>query len=116
MQFPDNDTLMHILENEIAAQVIGSDIELGVEIVGRDPTGADQTAKNFNDIAYQVADKYHDYDGFVVFHGADTIPWAGSQLAFSLENLAKTVVFADSRASSKLESNIASTQAIVTAT
>lgn len=44
-----------------------------------------------------VEENYHQYDGFVVLHGSDTMSYSASALSFMLENLAKPVVFTGSQ-------------------
>ncbi len=48
-------------------------------------------------IARDIADKYNDYDGFVVIHGTDTMAYTASALPFMLEGLAKPVVLTGSQ-------------------
>lgn len=36
---------------------------------------------------------YHDYEGFVILHGTDTMAYSASALSFMLENLQKPVIF-----------------------
>jgi L-asparaginase len=40
---------------------------------------------------------YHDYDGFVILHGTDTMSYTSSALSFMLENLDKPVVITGSQ-------------------
>ncbi|MFN3755381.1 MAG: asparaginase [Flavobacterium sp.] len=40
---------------------------------------------------------YHDFDGFVILHGSDTMSYSASALSFMLENLTKPVVFTGSQ-------------------
>ncbi len=40
---------------------------------------------------------YHDFDGFVVLHGSDTMSYSASALSFMLEHLAKPVIFTGSQ-------------------
>ena len=40
-----------------------------------------------------IGDEYHNYDGFVVLHGTDTMAYSASALSFLLENLGKPIVF-----------------------
>jgi L-asparaginase len=47
-------------------------------------------------LAQAIVDRYNDYDGFVVFHGKDTILSTASGLAFMLPDLGKPVVFTGS--------------------
>ena len=44
-----------------------------------------------------IADHYHDYDGFVVLHGTDTMAFTASALSFMLENLSKPVILTGSQ-------------------
>ncbi len=44
-----------------------------------------------------IADSYHDFDGFVVLHGTDTMAYTASALSFMLENLAKPVILTGSQ-------------------
>lgn len=53
--------------------------------------------KDWNQIARDIADNYQQYDGFVVFHGTDTMAYTASALSFMLENLAKPVIITGSQ-------------------
>ena len=44
-----------------------------------------------------IADKYDEYDGFVVLHGSDTMSYTASALSFLLENLSKPVILTGSQ-------------------
>lgn len=44
-----------------------------------------------------IADRYEQYDGFVVLHGTDTMAYTASALSFMLENLTKPVVLTGSQ-------------------
>ena len=48
-------------------------------------------------IVHVIAEHYHDYDGFVVLHGTDTMAFTASALSFMLENLSKPVVLTGSQ-------------------
>jgi len=48
-------------------------------------------------IATIIENNYHDFDGFVVLHGSDTMSYSASALSFMLENLSKPVVFTGSQ-------------------
>uniref|UniRef100_A0A0G4IAA5 asparaginase n=1 Tax=Chromera velia CCMP2878 TaxID=1169474 RepID=A0A0G4IAA5_9ALVE len=43
-------------------------------------------------LARDIERHYHDFDGFVVVHGTDTLAYTASALSFMLENLGKPVV------------------------
>ena len=44
-----------------------------------------------------IAERYEDYDGFVVLHGTDTMAYSASAISFMLENLSKPVIFTGSQ-------------------
>ena len=48
-------------------------------------------------IVHVIAEHYHDYDGFVVLHGTDTMAFTASALSFMLENLSKPVILTGSQ-------------------
>ena len=48
-------------------------------------------------IAKDIADRYDQYDGFVVLHGTDTMAYTASALGFMLRNLRKPVVITGSQ-------------------
>lgn len=49
------------------------------------------------DIATIIEEQYHQYDGFVILHGSDTMAFTASALSFMLENLAKPVILTGSQ-------------------
>ncbi len=51
----------------------------------------------WNMIVKDIADRYEDYDGFVVLHGTDTMAYTASALSFMLRNLRKPVVITGSQ-------------------
>ncbi|KTC98618.1 asparaginase [Legionella erythra] len=58
---------------------------------------SNMTLNHWNLIAQDIAREYDDYDGFVVFHGTDTMAYTASALSFMLENLAKPVIITGSQ-------------------
>jgi lysophospholipase len=54
-------------------------------------------ANNWVTIAQVVEEKYHFYDGFVILHGTDTMPYTASILSFLFENLQKPVIITGSQ-------------------
>uniref|UniRef100_A0A914PVA5 L-asparaginase N-terminal domain-containing protein n=1 Tax=Panagrolaimus davidi TaxID=227884 RepID=A0A914PVA5_9BILA len=55
----------------------------------------DSSDMTFDDrirIAKDIRESYHEYDGFVVLHGTDTLAYTASALSFMMENLGKPVV------------------------
>lgn len=57
---------------------------------------SNMTVVDWNRIANDIAADYANYDGFVVFHGTDTMAYTASALSFMLENLAKPVIITGS--------------------
>lgn len=57
---------------------------------------SNMTVADWNRIACDIAADYDHYDGFVVFHGTDTMAYTASALSFMLENLAKPVILTGS--------------------
>ena len=58
---------------------------------------SNMTVHDWNRIAHDIANGYNDYDGFVVFHGTDTMAYTASALSFMLEHLAKPVIVTGSQ-------------------
>ena len=53
--------------------------------------------RHWQAIARDIADKYDEYDGFVIIHGTDTMAYTASALPFMLEGLAKPVILTGSQ-------------------
>lgn len=65
------------------------------ELVEFDPLldSSNVTVREWNKIGRAVAERYEDFDGFVILHGTDTMAYSASALSFMLEGLDKPVVF-----------------------
>ena len=48
-------------------------------------------------IATVIEENYHQFDGFIILHGTDTMAYSASALSFMLENLQKPVIFTGSQ-------------------
>ncbi len=57
----------------------------------------DMTPADWSRVARDICDHYHDYDGFIVLHGTDTMAYTASALAFMLKGLAKPVIVTGSQ-------------------
>ncbi len=55
------------------------------------------TPHEWNLLAADIHAHYADVDGFVIFHGTDTMAYTASALSFMLENLAKPVILTGSQ-------------------
>jgi len=58
---------------------------------------SNMTVSEWNRIAADIAYEYLNYDGFVIFHGTDTMAYTASALSFMLENLGKPVILTGSQ-------------------
>lgn len=58
---------------------------------------SDITVREWNKIGAVIAERYDEFDGFVILHGTDTMAYSASALSFMLENLNKPVVFTGSQ-------------------
>lgn len=58
---------------------------------------SDMSPAHWQMIADDIKSKYHDYDGFVVLHGTDTMAYTAAALSFMFENLTKPVIVTGSQ-------------------
>lgn len=58
---------------------------------------SNMTPVNWQYIANDIKKNYHNYDGFIVLHGTDTMAFTASALSFILENLSKPVIITGSQ-------------------
>lgn len=58
---------------------------------------SNMTVTEWNQIAVHIAEAYERFDGFVVFHGTDTMAYTASALSFMLEHLGKPVILTGSQ-------------------
>ncbi len=58
---------------------------------------SNMTVSEWNRIAADIAEQYDLFDGFVIFHGTDTMAYTASALSFMLENLDKPVILTGSQ-------------------
>ena len=58
---------------------------------------SDMDQRGWQEIARAIEQNYHEYDGFVVLHGTDTMAYTASALSFMLGNLDKPVIITGSQ-------------------
>lgn len=58
---------------------------------------SDMTPEDWQHIANDIKKNYHQYDGFVILHGTDTMAFTASALSFMLENLDKPIIVTGSQ-------------------
>ncbi len=66
-----------------------------LETITFDPVidSSDVSPDVWNKLAVTIAERYDEFDGFVVLHGTDTMAFSASALSFMLGNLEKPVIF-----------------------
>jgi len=74
-------------------------IKTGVETYQFTPAidSSDMSPRFWARLVNIIADKYDQYDGFVILHGTDTMAYTASALSFMLENLTKPVILTGSQ-------------------
>ena len=58
---------------------------------------SDMTPKQWAQLVGIISERYHEYDGFVILHGTDTMAYTASALSFMFENLTKPVILTGSQ-------------------
>ncbi len=58
---------------------------------------SNMTIQDWNCIAEDIHSEYANFDGFVIFHGTDTMAFTASALSFMLEHLGKPVILTGSQ-------------------
>ncbi len=58
---------------------------------------SDINIDHWKDLAYIIQENYHQYIGFIVLHGTDTMAFTASAMSFMLEGLNKPVIFTGSQ-------------------
>lgn len=76
-----------------------SELPTGIGVHCFDPPidSSDMTPALWAQLANIIADRYLDYDGFVILHGTDTMAYTASALSFMLEGLNKPVILTGSQ-------------------
>lgn len=58
---------------------------------------SDMSPKLWIELTHIIAERYEQYDGFVILHGTDTMAYTASALSYTLENLTKPVILTGSQ-------------------
>ena len=76
-----------------------SRLDYQVVVISFDPIldSSNMNMETWIEMASIIEKNYHDYDGFVILHGSDTMAYTASALSFMLENLAKPVILTGSQ-------------------
>ncbi len=85
----------HLMDNVPKVGNLGYDIE---SVQFKDPIDSSNMNPTYwGMIVKDIADRYDEFDGFVVLHGTDTMAYTASALSFMLRNLRKPVVITGSQ-------------------
>ncbi len=58
---------------------------------------ANVSPEAWQSLAEDIQQRYHDFDGFIILHGTDTMSYSASALSFAFENLSKPVIITGSQ-------------------
>lgn len=74
-------------------------LETGIDTYQFTPPidSSDMSPRLWSQLVRIIADRYDQYDGFVILHGTDTMAFTASALSFMLENLTKPVILTGSQ-------------------
>lgn len=89
----------YLAEQILSMPELKSDSMPEVDIQEYNPLldSANMTPEDWHKIARDVGAHYHDYDGFIILHGTDTMAYTASALPFMLQGLGKPVVLTGSQ-------------------
>lgn len=73
------------------------DYQLSVHSFNPILDSSNMNPKIWAELAELINEKYHQFDGFVILHGSDTMSYTAAALSFMLQNLAKPVVLTGSQ-------------------
>lgn len=73
--------------------------DFNVECIQFDPPidSANITFDLWYKLANTIAKRYHEFDGFVILHGTDTMAYTASAISFMLEDVKKPIIFTGSQ-------------------
>lgn len=85
----------HLIDNVPKIKML----DYAIDHIQFDPPidSSDMNTGNWTDIASQIEKHYHEFDGFVVLHGTDTMAYTASALSFMLDGLDKPVIITGSQ-------------------
>ena len=89
----------YLADQILAMPELASDRMPEVEIHEYDPLldSANMTPADWHKIASDIGARYHDFDGFIILHGTDTMAYTASALPFMLQGLGKPVLLTGSQ-------------------
>lgn len=73
------------------------DIDLEVESIDQPIDSSNVEPELWLHLVDLIRKNYHNYDGFVILHGSDTMAYSASALSFLIENVNKPIIFTGSQ-------------------
>jgi len=73
------------------------EVPVAVEDWNEPMDSANLKVEHWYQMAHTIRDRYHEFEGFVILHGTDTLAYSASALSFILKNLSKPVVLTGSQ-------------------
>lgn len=89
--------LMELLEKKLSPDVMTGIPEFELFEYPQLIDSSNIRPDNWKQIASDIANRYEQFDGFVVLHGTDTMAYTCSMISFMLQNLQKPVIFTGSQ-------------------
>lgn len=100
MSFDDQGTLVPFnFEGILQALPALRTMDLAITVISfsKPIDSSNVTIDHWNNLSTIIEQNYHDFAGFVVVHGTDTLAYSASALSFMLEGLQKPVIFTGSQ-------------------
>ena len=85
----------HLIRNVNEFSYLNTEIE--TYQFSRPIDSSDRSPRLWAQLVRIIADRYDQYDGFVILHGTDTMAYTASALSFMLENLTKPIILTGSQ-------------------
>ena len=75
-----------------------SRIEASLNAISMNPIdSSEMNPTKWNELATIIFSNYHNYDGFVVLHGSDTMAYTASALSYMIQGIQKPIIFTGSQ-------------------
>ena len=85
----------HLLDNVPKLKML--DYDIVYHQFGKPIDSSDMNPQHWGEIVKVIDERYHEFDGFVVLHGTDTMAYTASALSFMLHQLSKPVIITGSQ-------------------
>lgn len=100
MDYDENGSLAPCGFDRILARIpVLKELNINLSVISFDPPidSSNINSAHWLLIAQIIEEHYHDFDGFVVLHGTDTMAYSASALSFMLQGVNKPIIFTGSQ-------------------